>query len=48
MIDGRIAGSWRALPGPTPQIVVDTYRPMTAPATRAVNRAIAHYTRFVG
>jgi hypothetical protein len=48
MIDGRIAGSWRALPGKQTRVVFDTYQTLTAPETRAVDRAIAHYTRFVG
>jgi hypothetical protein len=48
MIDGRIAGSWRGVAGAEITVVTQTYRPLTASETRAVDRAIAHYTQFVG
>lgn len=48
VIDGRLAGSWRALPGTPARVVVDTDRRLTASEAAAVGRASAQYARFVG
>ena len=46
MVDGRVVGTWR-LGGKTRAAAVDLFAPLTAAASRALNKALAEYDAFL-